>query len=109
MRRMTTDEIIKLIEANDLIKFYSSGKWKKLRLKALKRDCYECQMCKEKGKVTTDNLLVHHMKEVRDRPDLALVLENLMTVCFGCHEVIHDRFAEFNKNKQPAFYVEERW
>ena len=107
---MTTEEIIRLIQTDNLIKFYSSGKWKKLRVKALKRDNYECQICKNKGKVTIDNLLVHHIKELRDRPDLALVLNNLMTVCFKCHEKIHDRFAEVNKKRsEDKFNIPERW
>lgn len=105
---MTTEEIIRLIHADNLIKFYSCGKWKKLRLKALKRDNFECRMCKDEGKVTTDNLLVHHVKEVRDRPDLALVLDNLMSVCFKHHEEIHDRFAEVNKKKN-VINIPERW
>ena len=79
-------------------------------MKALKRDNYECQMCKEKGKVTTENLIVHHVQEVRNRPDLALVLDNLCVVCFACHELTHDRFAEVNKKrKEPEFNIPERW
>ncbi|MEC1778412.1 HNH endonuclease [Schinkia azotoformans] len=65
-------------------------------------------MCADEGKVTTENLLVHHTKELRDYPELALVLDNLLTVCFSCHEKIHDRFAEVNKKIDTVDFP-ERW
>lgn len=41
-------DYIKLIREGKLMKFYKSKEWRELRLKALKRDNYECQMCKSK-------------------------------------------------------------
>lgn len=106
---MKTEDIIKLIKEDNLIKFYSTYAWQKLRREARIRDNNECQPCKRKGKVTTKKLLVHHKKEVRDFPQLALDIDNLETCCFKCHENIHDKFAEINNNVQPKIFLEERW
>uniref|UniRef100_UPI0035C8D201 HNH endonuclease n=1 Tax=Bacillus sp. Xin1 TaxID=2740676 RepID=UPI0035C8D201 len=47
---MEKEELIQLIREDKLMKFYKSKEWRQLRLKALKRDNYECQRCKSKGK-----------------------------------------------------------
>ena len=44
-------------------KFYSSYGWRKIREQIRERDNNECQDCKKKGKVTIDQLEVHHIKE----------------------------------------------
>lgn len=97
-------------------KFYNSGEWKKLRLKALERDNYECQKCKRLGEVHVDSikiegerktieLNVHHIKEIEDFPELALVLENLETLCLDHHNEEHDKsFAP-----QQLKWNDERW
>ncbi|WP_369126193.1 HNH endonuclease [Kurthia massiliensis] len=46
-------------------------------------------MCWQKGFLEYKNLIVHHIKEVKDRPDLALSITNLQTVCRNCHNKIH--------------------
>ena len=103
---MTTQEIIKLIQSNNLMKFYKSKAWLTLRKKALKRDNFECQMCKRKGMYhKAEN--VHHIKEVNLFPRLALVLDNLMSLCIRCHNEVHDRLDQ--QQKKPKFINEERW
>lgn len=75
-------------------KFYNSSSWKNLREEIKKRDSYECQECKRNGLVSVDNyeyserakrkkikLVVHHIKELEDYPELALDVENLETLC----------------------------
>ena len=65
--------LLQLIREDRLVKFYQSPKWRRLREKAMKRDHYECQECRRLGKYhRVEN--VHHIKEVKDRPDLALGL-----------------------------------
>lgn len=82
-------------------KFYKSGEWNKLRLKALERDNHECQQCKREGRVHVDSvkvegerksieLNVHHKYEIEDYPHLAFVLDNLETLCLNCHNKIHN-------------------
>lgn len=78
-------------------KFYRSYAWRQKRVDIISRDNKECQWCKLEGKVTTDNLIVHHIKELKDRPDLRMDNDNLITVCFDCHEVHHGRIKEPSK------------
>ncbi|WP_411736085.1 HNH endonuclease [Paenibacillus sp. M2] len=100
-------------------KFYDSGDWKRLRAEVKQRDNYECQMCKRNGLVSIDTneysesarrkkiqLVVHHIKELEDHPDLALDIDNLETVCVDCHNREHDRVFERNVNKWEG---DERW
>jgi 5-methylcytosine-specific restriction endonuclease McrA len=64
--------------------FYSSKPWLKVRAKVLKRDGYKCVLCGEsvhgKGMARVD----HYPHSRRDRPDLALVMENLRTLDSKC-------------------------
>jgi 5-methylcytosine-specific restriction endonuclease McrA len=68
--------------------FYLSAGWAKARFRALHRDGYKCMVCgkclRAKGVGT-----VHHIQELRERPDLALEQSNLMSVCHPCHNSIH--------------------
>jgi len=95
-----------LIAHGRLVKFYQCKEWRILRAEALLRDNYECQVCKSKGKYSKATN-VHHIKEVKDRPDLALTLDNLQCVCIACHNDIHDKHLRIDKRK--PFVNEERW
>ncbi|MGM8215166.1 HNH endonuclease [Bacillaceae bacterium W0354] len=101
-------------------KFYDSQSWKRLREFIKKRDNYECQECKRKGRVTVDTneysesakrkkiaLVVDHIKELEDYPELALDEDNLETLCVNCHNQKHGRVFEFNKRE--AKWNDERW
>jgi len=104
-------KIKELIQQDKLVKFYQCPAWygkNGIRQQALERDNYECVRCKAQGKVTTDKLQVHHIKEVKDRPDLALVLSNVETLCLYHHNEEHDRLKEYQK-KKPKFENVERW
>lgn len=101
-------------------KFYDGGDWKHIRAEVKKRDNNECQECKRNGLVRIDNanelnkdgtrkkiqLVVHHIKELEDHPDLALDIDNLETLCVDCHNRIHGRVFERNANKWEH---DERW
>jgi 5-methylcytosine-specific restriction enzyme A len=104
---MNTETIIKLIREDNLMKFYKSKEWRSLRKVALQRDHYECQSCKRKGKYRKGQN-VHHMKELKEHPALALTLDNLETLCIPCHNEEHERLDKVN-NKRPKFINEERW
>lgn len=117
-----------------MVKFYQSRAWRSLRYDALIRDNFECQECKRNGRVTTtphthpraphtaptrytngykkgqreSSLEVHHLKEVKDFPELALVLSNLETLCVSCHNKAHDRLDNLN-NSNVKFFSPERW
>lgn len=99
--------------------FYTSSAWAGkhgVRLKALKRDKFECQMCKREGKVTLDSvkvegerkeivLNVHHIKEIETHPELALELDNLETLCLDHHNLIHGKTFGGRIDK----WKDERW
>lgn len=90
--------------------FYKTMAWRRKRLEILERDNYECQLCKREGKYNKGNT-VHHIKHLEDRPDLALVDDNLLSVCAACHNREHperfiQNFAEPRKNNLSERFPE---
>lgn len=73
---------------DEFVLFYSRAPWKKKRLEILARDNNECQMCKDR-RLQEQADVVHHIKHLRDRPDLALVDDNLVSLCNSCHNEVH--------------------
>ena len=112
---MTLHEIIDIINNNNVERFYASAEWLALRSEVLKYDHYECQLCKQHGRYRR-GVLVHHVKHLRDRPDLALSIydpetgeRQLITVCKQCHEEQHPEALRpkiLNKSEQ---ITSERW
>ncbi len=68
---------------------------KRLRRAALERDGWRCRDC---GQLAV--LEVHHVRPVRERPDLAYSLDNVRTLCRPCHLRFHRR---------PETPEERRW
>ena len=68
--------------------FYATAAWRRTRAAKLARDPI-CEECARDGRTNATKLHVHHVKEVADRPDLAHVLDNLETLCSGCHNRRH--------------------
>lgn len=90
-------------------KFYRSKDWRTLRVEALERDNYECQQCKRQGKFS-EGKNVHHLKEIYHHPDLALVLDNLETLCIQCHNVEHKRTMDrIKRRSDKKVWNDERW
>ena len=71
-------------------RFYKSAAWKKKRLYILKRDKYLCQICKRYGR-NTEAVIVHHIEELSEAPELKLKNTNLVSVCRKCHNMIHKK------------------
>lgn len=76
---------------------YYGDNWHEMRRAALGRDGYVCQKC---GKTQSEHeqehsfgLDVHHMEPLADfeTPEEANELDNLITVCRGCHNEIEPR------------------
>jgi 5-methylcytosine-specific restriction endonuclease McrA len=71
----------------------------------------------EDGKERTAKLHVHHVNELRDRPDLALSRwytddkgqrqPNLVPLCKTCHNIVHEKLIKWAK--KDKFTNEERW
>lgn len=113
------DWIRALLKADEIYKFYKTDEWIELRDAVLRDSHYECARCLERGRYTRA-VMVHHVNEVRKRPDMALTREykdkdsgmraNLMPLCFACHEAEHNRFGNYRKQKQTEqFSNVERW
>lgn len=61
-------------------KIRQSKEYKEFRKRILKRDNYQCVMCGE-----IENLQVHHIKPVKDFPELIMEENNAQTLCLICH------------------------
>lgn len=68
--------------------FYQSKEWKAIRLLALKRDDYKCVKCGI-SIAGYKKSRVDHIIEVKLRPDLALTLSNLQSLCPSCDNLKH--------------------
>lgn len=115
-----TTWIKQLIEDDKIYLFYKSYEWNELRDIVMRDSHYECQHCLKEGIYKRADM-VHHVNEVRKRPDLALTREytdaitnekiiNLIALCNPCHERVHDRSGTARKDKgQRGFSNKERW
>ena len=110
----TTDEIRVLIAEDRLEEFYKDWYWRTEALKIIKEFHNECQLCKAEHKLTRATL-VHHVKHLRDHPELAYsrtYTDNagehiqLLPLCHDCHERIHGRGVY---SKRHGFVNEEKW
>lgn len=70
--------------------FYKWPVWRRVRLFALQRDNYLCQLRLSK-KCTRIATEVHHIKPIAEYPELALELDNLTSSCWWCHELTKSR------------------
>lgn len=116
---MTTHEIIELIDSGNIVKFYQSREWRELREDVMRDYSYECQRCMERGRYTRATM-VHHVQELRKRPELALSKtyvdlkgvehQQLMPLCQACHEAEHNKLGTFIEERtKHKFRNKERW
>lgn len=113
---MDVKQIRELVREDNLIKFYKCRAWRGTeanrdgkRDEALERDNYECQICKKEGKHTPAEC-VHHIKEIKMYPHLALDINNLQSLCNKCHNIVHDKQDQMSLNNvRTKFENEERW
>lgn len=69
-------------------RFYKSSQWAKTREIILTRDNYLCQNCLKNNRIKKADV-VHHIKELRDYPELAFDESNLVSWCHTCHTRHH--------------------
>lgn len=101
------DSLIEAVRRGDVRAFYTSTAWEHKRREILQRDNYECQRCKSRGMFSRAEV-VHHIKHLKDRPDLALDDDNLVSVCARCHNELHPE--KFIKNEpKRRLNIPERW
>ena len=105
-------ELRGLLEAGAEHEFYSWPEWRRLRREVLAVDNCECQECKRRG-VYSKASIVHHVRHLRDRPDLALSVydgdsRQLEAVCKRSHEELHpDSQRQYAPSASPL--TPERW
>lgn len=87
-------------------KFYKSWTWKKKRKEIIDRDNGECQHCKERGEFSKGRL-VHHIKHLKECPELGLADDNLITLCDECHNIMHPEKGYLPTKKNNIH--RERW
>lgn len=85
--------------------FYHTSAWTKKRKRILQRDHGSCQRCRQQGRYRKADT-VHHVRHLRDAPELALTDDNLVSLCSECHEAVHP---EKHKTKPKGFTNVERW
>lgn len=103
--------LVEMQTAGALEDFYRMRVWKNKRAEILRRDHWQCQRC---GKVVRGRgAIVHHVRHLADRPDLALSdydesgARQLVTVCKECHEALHPEALRVQVPKKPL--TAERW
>ena len=64
--------------------FYKSAAWQKARALSIAAHYGLCQDCLEQGRFKRADM-VHHVKPLRDYPELALEQSNLRPLCNRCH------------------------
>lgn len=107
-------ELVALLQNGEEWRFYSWGEWRARRRKVLRLDRYECQRCKAAGRFSRA-VIVHHVKHLKDRPDLALSVwdpetgeRQLVSVCKQCHEELHPESQRQYKHIRAPLTA-ERW
>lgn len=98
--------LLEAIKLGNTEVFYKSIEWIKKRRDILKRDNNECQKCKSNGGYHKAEC-VHHIKHLKDFPELALTDENLTSLCYACHNIEHPE--KLHINSKPKYINRERW
>ena len=106
-RNTMRKELLDAIQQGNTRRFYKSREWKRKRKDIIRRDDNECQKCKREGGAGRAET-VHHMKHLKDFPELALVDSNLISLCYQCHNEEHPEKLQTQATKKKII-IEERW
>jgi len=69
--------------------YHNTHKWHKKAEAIKKKADYLCEVCKDEGRYTYNNIEVHHIIKIKDNKDLFLEDTNLICLC-----QFHHRLAE---------------
>ena len=97
-----------MAEYKKSLPFYHSAAWKRIRAVALMRDGGMCQACMERlragyGVHPRRATMVHHIIPISERPDLALELDNLRSLCDACHAAEHPEKGQREKIPEERY------
>ena len=95
------------MDYKESLPFYHSAAWKRVRAVALQRDGGMCQDCMDRlragyGIKPNRAQMVHHIIPLSERPDLALNLSNLRSLCSECHNKVHPERRQTKAKETPA-------
>ncbi len=76
----------------------SRHKYKHWRKCVFQRDNYTCQHCGQRG----GDLIAHHLEHWADNPDLRYAVDNGLTLCEQCHDVVHG----LRRRKKTRYCIE---
>lgn len=68
--------------------FYQGEKWKRIRARILRRDKYQCQLCRRYGRMR-EATEVHHIIHLDEDLSKAYDAKNLISLCHACHNLQH--------------------
>lgn len=112
---VNTQEIAALIATGREHEFYAGAEWKHMAAMVRRYDSNECQLCKQRGRYRRGEI-VHHVKHLKERPDLALRINDpdtgqrqLITVCKKCHEEQHPEALMVSETAKHIEITAERW
>ena len=104
-----------IIQSGEAARFYDWPEWDSLRNQVLELDHWECQLCRRNHRYRRA-ALVHHVRHLKDRPDLALSIydpetaeRQLLSVCRPCHEALHPERQRKRILKCAQPLTAERW
>ena len=77
----------KVYKHNDIDKLRSTRAWtiKSIEIRELSK--YLCAVCLDKGIINYEDIEVHHIERLQDRPDLLLENDNLICLCKKHHKL----------------------
>jgi predicted RNA-binding Zn-ribbon protein involved in translation (DUF1610 family) len=81
--------------SKERVKFNNSDAWKAVRKSCFERDNHTCQICRERG----GYLNAHHIFFYAEYPQHRLNIHNLITLCHGCHWLVHRCYRKPNEKK----------
>ena len=76
----------KVYKQNDIDKLRSTTRWTNKSKEVREASNYLCSVCLDEGIYNYDNVEVHHIEKLQDRPDLFLENENLICLCKQHHK-----------------------
>ncbi len=78
------------MEKSEYLQLLKHPKWQKKRLTILKRDNFQCQLCKDKE--TT--LHIHHLKYIDENKPWEYKDKDLITLCEDCHKLVEEHIKD---------------
>lgn len=77
---------IRIKSATDESQLRSKYKWTQKSLEIREKANYLCEVCRDQGIISYEQLEVHHIETLKDRSDLLLDNSNLICLCVSHHK-----------------------